>query len=48
MRFQFWQDTLDNVFKNDVPQHPVALELSTVSTLSRNVLRLGTYFTVIS
>uniref|UniRef100_A0A1B6CD17 NADH dehydrogenase (Ubiquinone) complex I, assembly factor 6 n=1 Tax=Clastoptera arizonana TaxID=38151 RepID=A0A1B6CD17_9HEMI len=29
MRFQFWQDTLEKLYKEIIPQHPVALELFT-------------------
>lgn len=37
MRLQFWEDTINNCFLNDIakiPQHPVAAELYKVSTFN--------------
>lgn len=34
MRFQFWDNTVDNVFIGKVPEHPVAIELAKVNRYS--------------
>ncbi len=32
MRFQFWEDTIDNLFAGTVPEHPVCRELIQVTS----------------
>lgn len=40
MRMKFWEESLDKLYGNKAPEHPVALELARVSVLgifSRNI-----------
>jgi NADH dehydrogenase [ubiquinone] 1 alpha subcomplex assembly factor 6 len=32
MRMKFWEETVDKIYVNDTPSHPVAIELYHVST----------------
>jgi NADH dehydrogenase [ubiquinone] 1 alpha subcomplex assembly factor 6 len=40
MRMKFWEETLDKIYVNDTPSHPVAVELHRVSAHSKTYNRL--------
>lgn len=47
MRLQFWHDTLEKLFKDNVPQHPVAQELYKVSYVLRLYLSFVAFYSLI-